>query len=427
MAHLQSLIAADAAAVPCPRPPRQALLGPACVLLAFTLSLPTATGSIAAVLAMLAWAASGGWRCQWQRWRASASAMWATALLAMFLLATSYGHATHAGAWSVLGKYSKLLLLPVIVMGLTDPRWRARALGAFLIGAVVASLLSYVRFFGLVPAHLAESIVQGHIHFGTIEAFAAYAFARLAFEPGRRRWLYAGLAALLCMDVIYVGTGRTGYVVIFALIVLLGAQRLGVKGLLAGAATALLLAAVAFTVFPVARMRMDEGLQNLRQYERVQATHEGSLRENSWGLRLQFWRNTLHIIARHPIVGNGTGSMMVEYASVAPKDLDTSNPHNEFLNTTEQIGLIGLALLLGLAVAAWRDGRRLGAVDRDYAHAVLVTIGVGSLFNSLLMDVNEGRFFVVMLGLLLAAGVQRGAGASGRDASAVTGAASPVA
>lgn len=396
------------------RPPRQNLVGPAFVLLAFTLSLPTATGSIASVLALFAWVASGGWRCQWQRLRTSPSAMWAIALLVMFLLATSYGEASRADAWGTMGKYAKLLFLPMILLSLTDPRWRVRALRAFLIGTLLASLLSYVRFFGLVPAHLAQSIVQGHIHFGTIEAFAAYAFARMAFDPGRRRWLYALLAALLCVDVMYVGIARTGYVVLLALIVLLGAQRLGTKGVLAGAGTALLLAAIAFTAFPVARMRMEEGLQNLRQYERVEATHEGSLRENSWGLRLQFWRNTLRIISQHPVVGNGTGSMIVEYAHIAPRDFDTSNPHNEFLNTTEQTGLIGLVLLLGLAGACWRDALRLGALDRDFVHGVLVTIGVGSLFNSLLMDVNEGRFFMVMLGVLLSACLQPRIEASGQ-------------
>ena len=62
-------------------------------------------------------------------------------------------------------------------------------------------------------------------------------------------------------------------------------------------------------------------------------------------------------------------------------------------------------LLLGLAVAAWRDARGLPRLERDFAWGVLVTIGVGSLFNSLLMDVNEGRFFVVMLGVLLAASI----------------------
>ncbi|MDE2152768.1 MAG: hypothetical protein KGJ85_10580, partial [Betaproteobacteria bacterium] len=70
-------------------------------------------------------------------------------------------------------------------------------------------------------------------------------------------------------------------------------------------------------------------------------------------------------------------------------------------------------LLLGMAAAAWRDARGLDRMERDFAHGVLVTIGVGSLFNSLLMDVNEGRFLVVMLGLLLAASLGTGRRAGG--------------
>ena len=386
-------------------PPRQWLVGPAAVLLCFTLSLPTALGSVALGLFALAWLAAGGWACQWQRWRASPTALWALALLLMFVVGMSYSSASHAQLGNFMGKYAKLLALVAMLGALTDARWQRRALQSFMVGSVIASALSYARFLGVVPAHLGDSVVQGHIHFGTIEAFAAYLFARQAFEPGPRRWLWGLLAALLAFDVIYICIARTGYVVLFALIVLLAAQRLGRKGVLAGGILALAFAAVSFTVFPTAKLRLEQGIQNLRQYERVEATHRGNLDQNSWGLRLQFWRNTLRIIALHPLRGSGTGSMPVEYARIAPQDLLTPNAHNEYLNTTEQVGLIGLVLLLGLGVAAWRDGARLMPVPRDATRAVLVTIGVGSLFNSLLMDVNEGRFFVVMLGVLLAASI----------------------
>lgn len=386
-----------------PAAPRQQLLGAAAVLLAFSLSLPTAGGSVATVLFLLAWLTAGGWQLQWRRWRASPTAIWATALLGMFLLGISYSSATTADLGNFAGKYAKLLLLPAIIAGLSDVNWRRRALLAFLAGTVLASTLSYARFAGWIPERYARHVVQGHIHFGVIEAFAAYWFARLACERGPRRWLLALLAAMLAFDVIYIDIARTGYVVLFALIVLLAAQRLGRKGVALGAATALVLALVAFTAFPIARTRVQQGWQNLRQYQRIETTHSGSLADNSLGLRLQFWRNTWRIIERRPLLGSGTGSLPVEYGRIAPHDLRTSNAHNEYLNTTEQLGLVGLVLLLGLGVAAWREARRLDASQRDAAQAVLVTIGVGSLFNSLLMDVNEGRFLVVMLGLLLAA------------------------
>ena len=387
------------------RPPRQWLVGPAAVLLCFTLSLPTATGSIALGLFALAWLAAGGWATQWQRWRGSPTAWWSAALLLMLAMGALYSSASHEQAGNILGKYAKLLVLLALLGSLVDPAWRRRATWAFLSGAVLASALSYARFAGVVPQAWVGSVVQGHIHFGIIEACAAYLFARQAIEAGPRRWLWALISALLAFDVLYVGIGGSGYVVLFALIVLLAGQRLGLKGVVIGGVCALLAAAVTFTALPPARLRLEQGLQNLRQYERVEATHEGSLVGNSWGLRLRFWHNTLRIIAVHPLVGSGTGSMPGEYARIAPKDLDTSNAHNEYLNTTEQIGLIGLVLLLGMGIAAWRDAALLPALQRDATQGVLVAIGTGSLFNSLLMDVNEGRFFVVMLGVLLAASI----------------------
>jgi hypothetical protein len=42
------------------------------------------------------------------------------------------------------------------------------------------------------------------------------------------------------------------------------------------------------------------------------------------------------------------------------------------------------------------------SLERDVLQALMVTMAIGSLFNSLLLAVNAGRFFAVMLGLLLA-------------------------
>jgi len=82
------------------------ILGPAAVLLAFTLSLPTATGSAAALLFLAAWLLGGGWAWQWRRFRASPTALWATALLLMFVLGMFYGSGTHAQQMEVMGKYA---------------------------------------------------------------------------------------------------------------------------------------------------------------------------------------------------------------------------------------------------------------------------------------------------------------------------------
>jgi O-antigen ligase len=359
---------------------------------------------VAVVLLLLAWLLSGRWGEQFQRWRAVPTAMWATALLLMFIIGTTYSAGTAHGVANFMGKYAKLSLIPVLIMALMSPLWRRRAINAFLLGAVIATVLSYLRFFNWVPTRLHESVVQGHIHFGTIVAFAAYFFARKAFEPGRWRWLWAAIALWMVFDLLYINIARTGYVIVFALIVLLAWQRFKVRGLVIGALGAAVLAGVAFTASPVAKLRLEQAVSNIQQYQQFERTRDGSLDANSLGLRLQFWRNSLRLIAQHPIVGTGTGSLHEVYGKLVAgtNTLDAVNPHNEYLSTTVQLGAIGLILLLGMGIAAWRNGLKLPAIERDALQGVIVTIAGGSLFNSLLLDVNEGRFFVVMLGLLLA-------------------------
>jgi O-antigen ligase len=149
---------------------------------------------------------------------------------------------------------------------------------------------------------------------------------------------------------------------------------------------------------------LDEAIGNVHAYAQLKHPHEGELTGNSMGMRLQFWQNTISLIAKHPLLGTGTGSLHREYGRlVAGTDtLDAVNPHNEYLGVTAQLGLVGLILLLAIGVSAWRDGMKLPSLERDALQALIVTMAIGSLFNSLLLDVNEGRFFVVMLGLLLA-------------------------
>lgn len=380
------------------------LIDLAAVLLVFTLPLPTAWGSIAVVLLLLAWPWSGRWTEQFQRWKAVPAAMWATALLLMFIIGASYSAGTQHGVINFMTKYAKLLLLPLLVMTMSNERWRQRAIHAFLVGAVLAAALSYARFLGWVPTRCQQSMVQGTIHFGTIMAFAAYFFARKAFASKRLAWLWTLTSACIAFDVLYTNRARTGYVVLFALVVLLAWQRFGWRGMMIGALASTLLAAVAFTTSPVAKRRLDEAISNVHAYAQRQHPHEGMLTGNSMGLRLQFWQNTLALIAKHPLFGTGTGSLHQDYKKlVAGTDtLVAVNPHNEYLGTTAQLGIVGLTLLLGMGASAWRQGLKLPSVDRDAVQAVIATVAIGSLFNSLLLDVNEGRFFVVMLGLLLA-------------------------
>jgi O-antigen ligase len=83
--------------------------------------------------------------------------------------------------------------------------------------------------------------------------------------------------------------------------------------------------------------------------------------------------------------------------------MPTTNPHNEYLNITIQLGVIGLASLLYLFYCEWRVAASLTTThERQLARGLVITFVIGCLFNSLLMDHTEGLLFAWASGLLFA-------------------------
>ena len=103
--------------------------------------------------------------------------------------------------------------------------------------------------------------------------------------------------------------------------------------------------------------------------------------------------------------GVGTGGFAEAYRKeVARSDeLLTQNPHNQYLLSAAEQGVIGLALLLGLFYAVWRDaGRQAAPQDRLILRALLAAIVLSSLVNSTLIDHVETLFFAWGCGIALA-------------------------
>ncbi len=122
--------------------------------------------------------------------------------------------------------------------------------------------------------------------------------------------------------------------------------------------------------------------------------------------RLEFYHNTLALIRDHPILGVGTGGFVHAYADRVQGTAmqPTRNPHNQYLLTTAEVGVVGLALLLLLFAQQWRCAARLpDERSRTLARGLVLTIMVGSLFNSLLIDHVESLLFAWLSGLLFAA------------------------
>jgi len=119
--------------------------------------------------------------------------------------------------------------------------------------------------------------------------------------------------------------------------------------------------------------------------------------------RLEFYRTSLAIIRDHPLLGVGTGGFSKAYAEKAQdgKIPQSRNPHNEYLHIMVQLGLVGLAALLYLFWTHWRLALRLASPrEHHLTRGIILTIAVGCLFNSLLLDHTEGLLYAWLTGLL---------------------------
>jgi len=257
------------------------------------------------------------------------------------------------------------------------------------------------------PAIFRSSITQN-----MLMAYAAYLLVLQARNAcsNKDKWLLIGLAVMASGDLLFMVGGRTGYLVLLALLVYLAsitlARRLRAMGRnigwREGAGVGLLALVLVFCVYQVSprlHERMDKMVMEFQAWQ--PNTHN----ETSTGLRLEFYYNSFALIKQHPLQGVGTGGFHAAYAQqVQGKDVIlTGNPHNEYLLVTVQLGVAGLALLLYLFYAQWRHAAELPSTfEQDAARGLVLTIAITSLFNSPLLDHTEGLFFAFTSALLFA-------------------------
>lgn len=383
----------------------------AAVALGFSIPVSVALDNLLVAVVLLSWFAGGAWRNMSPVIAHNRVATASLILFGVLAAGVTYGQQSFADARDYLGKYSDLALIPVFIYVFRDARLRRLGVHAFAasIGlTLILSLLIKLGFVGTGAAIKGDSVnpvvFKERITHGLLMALGAYLFALQAMRAGslRARYAWGVLAGLAAMNVLFMTRGVSGYVVMLLLMVLLVWVRFGRKGVATGFLGATLLAAALFTFPGPFQTRV------ISVIDEIAESRPGVASETSAGLRLEFYRNTLGIVAQHPVFGVGTGGFPLAYADrVRDSELKpTRNPHNEYLHIAAQTGMIGLAVLLWLFWSLWRNASRLATpLETELARGLVLMFVAGCLFNSLLLDHTEGLLFAWLTGLLYA-GVQ---------------------
>jgi O-antigen ligase len=170
------------------------------------------------------------------------------------------------------------------------------------------------------------------------------------------------------------------------------------KGIPIGMAVVGILAVAAWFTSPYLEGRVRHGQWEFQQYV-------GEHRPTSIGLRLDWWRQSVHYWRAAPIIGYGTGSVEEVFKrgaaerGIAGPQFVTTDPHSQIMAMAVQFGIVGVVALF----AMWLVHVRMFLVSGPIAWFGLVVVIqniVGCVFNSHIKDFTEGWIYVFGVGVL---------------------------
>jgi O-antigen ligase len=337
------------------------------------------------------------------------------AMLVALALSLAYTSAPMLDALHDLNKYSKLLLIPLVLVLLRRRREALIALAAYLAVESFVVLTSYLLTTGLslpwVVKPLSIRLYAATVYSSYLDqSIMTVGLAALAWHlrnefPGRHGPRIAiGLVLLCAVNVLLLLPGRSAQVALLVVMVLALFWAVPRPARPLAVLLPLLVVAAVMALSPHFRDRTTAVLTESIAYS------NGDRSPTSSGIRLALWHRALQAIQERPLTGHGVGSWNNVYRRLEGRELspvfaNLHNPHQEYLLWGVHLGLGGIALLLAFGLALARDASRFHPDVRHATYSLVAILAVVCLFNSTLFDALIGDYFCFLLGVLLALGV----------------------
>ncbi len=375
------------------------------VFACFSIALPTALMSVSTVAFIVFWVISGNYKIKFTRIVHNPAALMALALFGFYIIGVFYSSAEWHERLMYLGKYQKLLFIPLIIGVMKTDEMREYALNAFLLSMIFVLLVSYLKWFGWVfHKDIGEGyfVFKGRIAHGIFMSFALYLMMHKALKSiGILRVLWIILSLLAVFNVMVLVNGRTGQIIVVALMIWFAFEIWGLKSLKYWLGILL----VGFIVVQTLPDFLPH--PRLLDTQKELAEHQSNGFQTASGQRMEMYKNTLSLIKQHPILGGGTGSIVNEYAQLAKTNnltMSVTNPHSQFLLTIQELGVVGVVVLVLMWLVTWKTSYHLSSIDGGILlRGLILTMVIGSIFNSLLLDAGEGKFYCLLAGVFLSA------------------------
>jgi O-antigen ligase len=328
------------------------------------------------------------------------------ALFAYGVIGMAWGGASFEDQWGSIKPTLRLLAFPVLFIQFRRSERGMWVLGGFMISCTVLLAVSWLMW--VWPVYLRPNNafpgvpIKDYIVQSGEFVICVFGLAHLSITAWReRRWrtaaALAALAIVFLLNIAFVATARSTLIIFLALLVIIALQRFTWKGTLAVLVAGAVLAGLAWVTSPYLRARVysvAEEIQGYRSQDEV----------TSSGLRLEFWRKSLQLIADAPVFGHGTGTVLDLFRKLANEgegasSIVTDQPHNQTFQIAIQLGLVGAALLFGVWISQLFMFRG-GGLTAWLGVGVIVQNIVACIFNTYLLEFTLGWIYVFGVGVL---------------------------
>jgi O-antigen ligase len=287
---------------------------------------------------------------------------------------------------------------------LRSPEQSLLTLKWFVAGMVVMMLSSWALVAGLpVPWASAKELPSlGIVHGSTLEqpvllTFLAVVlwFMRAHWPQGHWRWVPIGILLLTVLNVFFVMTGRSGFLVMLVFISMAVWWQLPKRWRWLVVGLPFVLAALMMVLSPRFQTRTTEVVKDVLSYR------QGSI-ETSQAQRLDYWHRSLLAFQEKPLIGHGVGSWRINYHQLGGMQVDApSNPHQQYLLWMVESGVVGVALFFGILFFQLKGANTLPANARQTLLTITFISAVLGLMNCPYFGAGMGECLVYLAACLL--------------------------
>ena len=330
---------------------------------------------------------------------------WMLAAMAWMSLSVLWTEANTSDALAGWGRHSRILWFLAVFYLVRTPAIALLTLKWFVAGMVIMMLSSWALVIGLpVPWATAQDLPSmGIVHGSTLEQpvllsllAAVLWFMRDHWPKGFWRYIPIGILLLTVLNVFFVMTGRSGFVVMLLFITLAVWWQLPKKWRWLVVVLPFVLGALMMLISPRFQAKTTEVIRDVSVYR------QGSI-DASQAQRLDYWHRSLLAMKESPLLGHGVGSWRMNYHRLGGMQVDApSNPHQQYLLWAVESGAVGLFLFLGILVFQLKGAYALPLNAKQSLLTVTAIAAVMGLMNCPYFGAGMGECLVYLAASLLA-------------------------